>query len=69
MVSGIVVSFTENRDEFMAKAGDVVVRKGNVHGWRNPGHEWARWVAVVLDAKPALHNGNSLNEGMKESVE
>jgi len=67
-VSGIMISFTEKGDEFTAKAGDVVVRQGNMHGWRNPGPEWARWVAVILDAKPAMRNGNSLNEGMKQSV-
>lgn len=64
-----MISFTDNEDEFMAKAGDVVVRRGNMHGWKNPGPEWARWVAVILDAKPAVRNGNSLNEGMKESIE
>ncbi|KAF9465680.1 hypothetical protein BDZ94DRAFT_296512 [Collybia nuda] len=69
MVSGTMVSFTEQGDEFTAKAGDVVVRKGNMHGWRNPGPDWARWVAVILDAKPAVRNGRSLNEGMKESAE
>lgn len=64
-VSGTMISFTNGGDEFTAKAGDVVVRRGNMHGWRNPGPEWSQWVAVILDAKPAVRNGNSLNEGMK----
>lgn len=65
-VSGTMVSLNEQGEEFTAKAGDVIVRKGNMHGWRNPGPEWVRWVAVILDAKPAIRNGVSLNEGMKQ---
>ncbi|KAJ3552873.1 hypothetical protein NP233_g12774 [Leucocoprinus birnbaumii] len=68
MISGTMISVTEQGDEFIAKAGDVVVRQGNMHGWRNPGPEWARWVAVILDANPAIREGKSLNEGMKETA-
>jgi quercetin dioxygenase-like cupin family protein len=64
-----MISLTEKGEEFTVNAGDVVVRKGNMHGWRNPGPEWARWVAVILDAQPAIRNGKSLTEGLKEAVE
>ena len=40
--------------------GDVVVQKGTLHAWTNPGKEWARWATVLMDAKPAEVNGQTL---------
>lgn len=44
-------------------AGDVLVRKANSHGWKNPGPEWVRWVCIIVDAEPVVINGKTLPEG------
>lgn len=36
------------------------MQKGTLHAWKNPGTEWARWAAVIIDAEPAVVNGESL---------
>ncbi|MEO5597354.1 MAG: cupin domain-containing protein [Novosphingobium sp.] len=33
-------------------AGDVVINRGNIHGWRNKGAEHARMIVVGVDAAP-----------------
>ena len=53
----------EDRSETLIETpGDVVVMKGGLHAWRNPGPEWARWVSVLVDAEPAVANGVTLDD-------
>jgi len=40
--------------------GDLIIQRGTIHAWRNPGPEWTRWVTVVVDAKPAVVDGKIL---------
>jgi quercetin dioxygenase-like cupin family protein len=37
--------------------GDVVVQRGTIHAWINRGKVTARMAFVLLDAKPATHEG------------
>ena len=53
----------EERSETLIETpGDIVVMKGGLHAWRNPGPEWARWVSVLVDAEPAVANGATLDD-------
>jgi quercetin dioxygenase-like cupin family protein len=40
--------------------GDVVVQRGTIHAWENKTHEFARMIFVLVDAKPAVVNGEPL---------
>jgi len=57
LISGTVISLTEDGKESLLKPGDVVVQRGCVHAWKNPGSDWARWVTVLVDAEPAVVQG------------
>ena len=49
---------TEDGSEYLIdKPGDVIIQKGTMHAWRNPGPEVARWVCVLVDAEPAVADG------------
>ena len=49
---------TEDGSEYLIdKPGDVIIQKGTMHAWRNPGPEVARWVCVLVDAEPAVVDG------------
>jgi hypothetical protein len=52
-----------NGIEKVLKAGDILIQRGNLHEWHNRSSEWARWVAVVVDAKPMVVEGKELPEG------
>lgn len=41
--------------------GDVVVQRGTMHAWQ-AGAEGARWVCVVVAAKPVVLDGKELEE-------
>jgi quercetin dioxygenase-like cupin family protein len=51
VVSGEVVFITET-GETLLRAGDVLVDRGNVHGWRNDGEVPCRIVNVLIPAHP-----------------
>ena len=51
VVSGEVWFMTET-GETLLRAGDVLVDRGNMHGWRNDGDVPCRIVSVVLPAHP-----------------
>jgi quercetin dioxygenase-like cupin family protein len=44
------------------KAPDVLVQRGTVHAWRNPGREAARFAVILIDGKP-LGIGNPIPRG------
>ena len=49
---------TEDGSEYLIdKPGDVIIQKGTMHAWRNPGPEVARGVCVLVDAEPAVVDG------------
>lgn len=57
-VSGKLILMMEDGSEYLLdKPGDVVIQKGTMHAWRNPGPEVARWACVLVDAEPAVVNG------------
>ncbi|CDO71621.1 hypothetical protein BN946_scf184911.g91 [Trametes cinnabarina] len=61
VVSGKLVLIMEDGSEtLLDKPGDLVVQRGTIHAWRNPGADWARWITFVIDAKPAVVNGKAL---------
>jgi len=65
LIFGSLVSITEDGKEIVLKPGDVVVQRGNLHSWRNPGLDWARWVSVLVDAEPAVVNGESMGNAWR----
>lgn len=52
LTEGEVWSLTEGRDVLL-KAGDCIIQKGCMHGWRNDSDKPATLVAVLIDAHPA----------------
>jgi len=62
IISGTLLSLTEDGKETLLEAGDVIVQRGCMHSWKNPGPDWVRWVSVVIDAQPAVVNGKSLDD-------
>ena len=60
-VSGKLILVMEDGSETLIEnPGDVVVQRGTVHAWKNPGPEWVRWVTILIDAQPAVVNGVAL---------
>jgi len=63
LVQGELTLIMEDGTETHLKTpGEVVVQKGNMHAWRNPGKEWTRWVTTLLAAEPAMVDGQPLEE-------
>ncbi|KAI0778251.1 hypothetical protein BD413DRAFT_103363 [Trametes elegans] len=61
LISGKLILVMEDGSETLFdNPGDVVVQRGTIHAWRNPGPEWTRWITVAIDAKPAVVNGQEL---------
>lgn len=50
LISGELWALTDT-DDVLLKAGDVLIQKGCMHGWRNDGTETARLLAVLIDAQ------------------
>lgn len=40
--------------------GDILVRKANMHGFKNNGPEWTRYACVILDAEPVVSVGGDV---------
>jgi hypothetical protein len=47
-------------ERHIVNSGDIVIQRGTMHAWRNPGKEWARWITVLIAAEPAIVNGKPL---------
>ena len=58
----LVLIMEDGVEKHMSKPGDTVIQRGTLHGWRNPGKTWTRWASVVVDATPAVVNGETLKE-------
>lgn len=52
LTEGEVWSLSEDKDVLL-KAGDVMIQRGCMHGWRNDSDKRAVLVAVLIDALPA----------------
>ena len=64
-VTGKLILEMEDGSEILFEnPGDVVVQRGTVHAWRNPGPGWTRWLTILIDAQPAVVNGVALTSVM-----
>jgi len=52
LTEGELWSLSEGKDVLL-KAGDVMIQRGCMHGWRNDSDKRAVLAAVLIDAKPA----------------
>lgn len=50
----------DGSETLIENPGDVVIQRGTVHAWKNPGPGWVRWITIVIDAEPAVVNGSPL---------
>lgn len=61
IVAGELILILDDGNEVHLKnPGDVAIQKGTMHAWKNPSSQWARWITVLVDAKPAQVNGTAL---------
>lgn len=62
LVSGELILITEDGTETLLKnPGDTVIQRGTMHAWKNPSDiRPARWISVLVAAKPAIVNGEPL---------
>ena len=62
IVSGQVYLVLEDGTEtLLDRPGDSVIQRSTAHAWRNPSQtEWARFLAVVVDAEPVEVDGKKL---------
>ncbi|VDC01823.1 unnamed protein product [Peniophora sp. CBMAI 1063] len=67
LISGqTVLTLDDGTETLLEKAGDSVVQRGTMHGWRNPSKtEWTRIMAIVVDAKPVVVDGAELKNEMQ----
>ncbi|KZT02656.1 uncharacterized protein LAESUDRAFT_762553 [Laetiporus sulphureus 93-53] len=56
----LILEMEDGTERTLETPGDIVIQRGTLHAWRNPGPEWTRFVSVLVDAKPALVNGEPL---------
>ncbi|KAH9950386.1 hypothetical protein B0H21DRAFT_532974 [Amylocystis lapponica] len=56
----LILILDDGAEKEFTTPGDVVIQRGTMHAWRNPGPEWTRWVTVVVDANPAVVGGQAL---------
>ncbi|PSS37660.1 hypothetical protein PHLCEN_2v484 [Hermanssonia centrifuga] len=55
----------DGSEHLLDQPGSIVIQRGTMHAWRNPGPEWARWVCVLVDADPAVVNGQPLKAELR----
>jgi len=48
----LALMLEDGSETLLDRPGDVVIQRGTIHAWRNPGSEWTRWITVLIDAKP-----------------
>jgi quercetin dioxygenase-like cupin family protein len=61
VMSGVVELELDDGAVTRMEAGAVIVQRGTLHAWRNPSADTtARIAFVLIDAKPATVNGESL---------
>lgn len=63
VLSGRIVLLLDE-EEVALEAGDLVVQRGTMHGWRNPGPEACEIAFVLVAAEPVRTDGGALgNDG------
>ncbi|KZW02579.1 hypothetical protein EXIGLDRAFT_415755 [Exidia glandulosa HHB12029] len=69
LLVGELIHTTEDGDERVIKAGDIVIQRGTLHGWRNPSDtQWARMLSVLVDGEAAVVNGQTLQDEWRGDV-
>jgi len=67
LIQGKLLLVMEDGSEtLMETPGDVIIQRGTLHAWRNPGPEWTRWISVLVDAKPAVVDGKTLGVEVRQ---
>jgi quercetin dioxygenase-like cupin family protein len=61
VLSGEIDMELEKGTEVHLEAGDVLVQRGTVHCWVNRGKVPCVMAFVLVDAKPAMAGGKTLN--------
>jgi quercetin dioxygenase-like cupin family protein len=61
VISGEIDMELEKGSEVHLKAGDVLVQRGTVHNWINRGKAPCVIAFALIDAKPAVAGGKTLN--------
>jgi quercetin dioxygenase-like cupin family protein len=62
VMTGAIEMELDNGEVVKLKAGDVLVQRGTIHNWRNPGPEVCIIAFVLVSAKPVTAGGKSLQE-------
>lgn len=50
----------DGSETLLDNPGDIVIQRGTMHAWRNPGPGWTRVISVILDATPVVVSGEPL---------
>lgn len=67
LISGKLIAILEDGTELlMDEPGDVLIQRGTMHTWRNPGPEWTRYISVIVDANSAIVKGKALRAEVQE---
>ncbi|KAH9936990.1 uncharacterized protein B0H18DRAFT_183408 [Fomitopsis serialis] len=56
----IILEMEDGSETLFETPGDIVIQRGTIHAWKNPGPGWTRWVTVLVDAKPAVVGDKAL---------
>lgn len=56
----LILIMEDGKETHLKNPGDIVIQKGTLHAWKNPGKKWTRWLTVLIAAKPAVVEGNRL---------
>jgi hypothetical protein len=48
----------DGTEKHLKNPGDVVIQRGTLHAWKNPGRSWARWITVLIAAQPHVVRAN-----------
>lgn len=56
----LILIMEDGTETLLENPGDVVIQRGTMHAWRNPGPKWTRWITVILDANPVVVSGRQL---------
>ncbi|KAL0936418.1 cupin [Colletotrichum truncatum] len=72
VLKGEVECYLDDGAKRTLKAGDIMIQRGTMHGWKNATDEWARVVFCLQPADPVNVNGQLMEDDipfMKVSAE
>ena len=65
VIHGEVEAFMDSGESRLLRAGDVLVQRNTLHGWRNPSPtEWVRVVFVIQGVEPVVVAGREMGEDL-----